>query len=366
LQALTLTSDNFVDSTVLMLTSLRVWHPDLPVVVYALDTGWTDEHAAKLAKLDVELRLIEEADPRHRGGADGRAIQNVHKMDIFLAQQQPYLFLDSDILVLRPLHELFERIETDGWATVREGTPLVAYWQGDITDVVELDEIPQGTPSINTGVLGCNPSKHRALFELAASWIPRISGIRSGDQGLINVAWFKKHGRIPETVGNKYNGGWLADDSIRLTNSIIHFARPNYPPPGRSKHDDQQRVWDAWPCGVELTNLTDTAFWRDSQPHPWPWTNQCNRKAYRDEVKRVRAASRDLGNPAGVVIEDAYQAYLLDAELLQSIRSWWAANAEKFEGLRVAPTYCLTTHGVPPALPQRLQRLRLAVMSRLR
>ncbi len=362
---ITVTSDSYMPCTVAFLGSLRAWHRDVPVTVYALDSGWGLEQTQALDPFNVKIRTIDEMGKTdNRGGALGGAVHNAYKLDVFLEQPEPYLFLDSDILVLKPLDWLFDYILENTWASSHEGTSLEVYNRGEIS---KLTQFPGPLPSggtLNSGVIGCVPQAHNKVFALAREWASQISSNMHGDQGLINLAWYKLRGKVPENVGNEFNGGWLRDDRIKLTNTLLHFARPDYPVPPRSKQEDQSNIWAAWPKGIKLTNLTETDFWADSQPHPWDWLNQCNQRQHRQFVRAMRQRSRALIGVEWLVVENADQAYLLDGEVLDSLDNFWRKQAHRFSGLRYVPTFHMADGGEPiPRWPQRVRRWRDDLMS---
>lgn len=366
---ITVTSDNYVPATELMLRSLRVWYPDMPVVVYALDTGWTDRHAAQLAPLNVTIRLIaEHGNTAFRGGAMGGSVHALFKLDALLEQTEPFLYLDADILVLAPLTEIFDAVQRDGWFTVHEGTTLAQSNAGEVAALTQFNGDHSKQTILNSGVLGCDPARFRDVFALALKWGRQISSNYQGDQGLINLAWFKLHGRIPPDHDTTYNGGWLSDDRIVLTQHIVHFARANYPAKGRRKVDDMRRVWDAWPTGVQLRRLRDEPFWRESLPHPWQWQNQCTARRHRDVVQQLRSASDRIADASWLVVDNPYEAHLLSPRLRRSLSEFWREHAHRFAGVPYVPTYHLAPDGKSwPALHKlRRQALMMSELCRAR
>ncbi len=358
MRVLTVTSDNYVDNTCLLLSSLRRWHPDLPVVIYTLDTGWKVEDEARLTAFGAQLKRFEEhGQTGNRTSWSGGGIFNAYKLHVMHEQTEPFLFLDSDILVLRPLNRLFDQIHQQGWMTSHDGVLLGDYAQGPIATIVKVPEQDARQRGFNTGVVGCDPSRHREVLSLSCEWAGQISENFLGDQGLLNLAWYHLHRNVPANADNRYNGGWREDDRIELRNTIIHFARRNYG--GASKLRDQRRVWEQWPKDVVLTDLIDTDFWRESLPHPWPWLNQCNQRKYRGFVANMREASRSLLGTPGLFIDDADQAFLLDSQVLAEQDRWWAQHAPAFRNVPHKPTYHLPGNGRPASrLKHRFERLR--------
>jgi hypothetical protein len=347
LKIITITSDNYVANTALLLESLRVWHPDIEVTVYALATGWTAAHARMLTALGAAVQVIPEVDPRRRGGALGQAVHTAFKLDVLREQTQPFVYLDSDILVLQPLDGIFQSVARDGWFSINEGTTLGVYNQGPVGALTQLAADQGQHKSFNAGVIGCIPDRHRDLFVLAQQWAGAIPWNYHGDQGLLNLAWFKLRGGLPPSADTRYNGGWRRDQRIILTQVILHFAAEGYPAPGQSKLEDQTRVWSNWPRGQKITPLTETDFWRDSQPHPWPWVNQGSQRRYRAFVAAMRARSLSLLGTPFLVVDTADQAYLLHARVLADLHRFWSRHAAPFQGLRYRATVHLGDRGVP-------------------
>ncbi len=367
MRILTITSDTYVSITALMIQSLRVWHPRIPVVVYALETGWTASHSDQLAALGVTVRIVPEPDMRHRAGAMGSAVFCVWKLSVLMEQTEPYLLLDSDTLILRPLDELLAMIERDGWMTVNEGTRLGRYFEGDITRLMPMSEAQREWPGFNTGVLGCHPDLHRDVVALAHKWSEQIGGIFLGDQGLLNLAWCHLRPAMPPSADVQFNGGWSRDHRVNLRQTIVHLAgfEGLFSPADKLAH--QQALWSAWPRGVRLVNLTDTCFWREHLPrHPWPWLNQCDRPVHRAFVRQMRQASRALAGTPWLLVENGYQAYLVDRELLAQVDAFWAREGHAFARVRHKPTFHLNgAGGATPAWWRRIVRWRMAMRARL-
>ncbi|NJL30851.1 MAG: hypothetical protein HC898_04040 [Phycisphaerales bacterium] len=245
---ITVTSDNYVAATARMVASLRQWHADDPVVVYALEQDWNSQLEKHFDGMQLQIRHLPEPDKRYRQGTLGQSVFARWKLDVFLDQQEPFIFLDSDTLLLRPLYELIKQTLELGWFTVNEGTTLGQYAQGDISHHVELPDHDESRSGFNTGVVGCVPEGHREVFELAAQWAAKIKGNLLGDQGLLNLAWYELHGDLPPGQSSLYNGGWHTDDTMNLSQAILHFARPNYTT--EQKLHDHHRIWEAWPRGI--------------------------------------------------------------------------------------------------------------------
>ncbi len=351
MKIVTVTSDNYLPLTKMLAESIRIWHADLPIVVYALESGWGDEQSAQLAGLDLEIRSLPEPDTRFRSGANlgSGSVHALWKLDALLEQDEPFLLLDADVLVLKPLDPIFKATEADGWFTVYEGTPLKKYHQGEVTLLTGFAELSDDLASFNTGVLGCDPAKHRAVFEVAREWGGQITNIFLGDQGLMNLAYYKLYQDIPEGRDHHFNGGWTGQGQVNLAQTILHFGGPKTRQAGMTKHSAMESVWATWPKGVKLVNLTDTEFWQKSMPHPWPWLNQCNQHKYRSFVKAMRRESRTLIGTPWLLVENEWQAYLLDRKLLNDLDRFWAQHSERFRRVRCIPTYHLGSDGTMPS-----------------
>ena len=331
-----------------MLESFRIWYPDMAVTVYALEIGWRDEFTHRLRDdYSVTVSVLPESNQRNRGGANigSGAIHALWKLDAILDQDQPFLILDGDILVLKPFDDLIRIIETEGWFSVHEGTGLCDYHQGEIKTLTRFKDVPIGKGSMNTGVLGCDPARHRQVFETARRWGSQISNIFLGDQGLINLAYYEHYKTLPINRGSEYNGGWTIDGKVDLRQTILHFGGPK----AKNKLNAQRLVWNGWPKGCCFINLVDTDFWKNTQPHPWRWLNQCNQSRHRSFVAKMRAKSRWLMDESidWLIVENAYQAYLLDNEVLQQINKFWRQHGSLLSKVPHKPTYHLSSNGQP-------------------
>ena len=346
----TITSANYLSQTVCMLESLRVWHPDLPVTVYALELDWSATAAAALRPFGVTVEMLRETDRRSRGDPhrNNEAVHYVWKLDVFLAQARPFLYLDSDILITRPINGALAYLTEHDWLTVNEGTPLGRYHEGQITTLVQIPESARALPSFNTGVLGCDPVRYRDVFMLARDWAHQIQAIHLGDQGLLNLAWFHLRGQMPPSGGAEFNGGVGALATVDLSHTILHFTGDRFwqylQNSGLQREQVQRAVWQAWPKGLSTMRLVDTPFWRASLPHPWTYLNQCMNPRHRATVAALREASLTLRGVSGIVVRDAYEAYLLHADILSELDAFWKHTAPRFAGLHHLPTY----HLYPP------------------
>ena len=108
-----------------------------------------------------------------------------------------------------------------------------------------------------------------------------------------------------------------------------------------------QEIWSKWPKGLTLKPYTETSVWNDSLPHPWEWLNQCNQSQYREAVREIRQASQTLHGQEGIVIESAYEAYLLAPKVRRWLRQYWKQQAPRFQGLPHHPTFHMRTGGHP-------------------
>jgi hypothetical protein len=354
---ITVTSDNYAQMARTMVESLRVWYPSDPVIVYALDTGWTDEHAKLFDGLNITLRILaEQGDTSFRGGASGSSVFAIFKLDAFVEQTEPFIFLDADTLVLGPLTEIIDAVTRDGWFTVHEGTTLAQSNAGEVGALSQLQGDLSKQTILNSGVLGCDPARYGDVFKLALDWGRQIKGVYQGDQGLINVAWYKLHGHIPPDHDKIYNGGWLQGDRIVLTQRVLHFARANYPAKGRRKVDDQAAIWSVWPRGVALRRVRDELFWRESLPHPWPWLNQCVSPKYAAKVRAMRDASDSIADVSWLVVDNEYEAHLLSPRVRKALNAFWREHASRFTGVPHVPTYHMAQGGKPVSAIDRFKR----------
>ncbi len=378
-QLITVTSDNYVGHTHLMLESLRVWHGDperYPMTVYALETGWTNEHTRSLDPFDVTVKLLHEADTKHRN-ADGSTAQNTFKLDAFLDQDSPFLLIDSDILVLRPLDEALEKLLADGWFSVFDNARLETYYEGDITGLIDLPDELASARSFNSGVFGFDPVAHpeyRQTVQRAKEWAGQVRKIYTGDQALLNFAYLEQFGRVPDNSGYDFNSGLDTQGRFELGRAILHQMGPNYRVLGEDRQAVHRALWQAYPRLAPgqpplMTRLDQTAFWRASLPHPWDWINQCNQRRYRKKVEQMRERSKALLDPVQIdglahtqtdwlVLNSEHEAYLLDDAVLKAVEDFWQANAHRLADLKYFPTLHLDPGGVAKhaGLVRRLAR----------
>ena len=344
MKIVTVTSDNYLSLTLMLVESdPAVSYRDLPILVYALETGWSDQLTKQLTDLGADVRVLPEPDTRFRSGANlgSGSVHALWKLDALLEQTQPFILLDADILVLKSLAPIIEATQDDGWFTVYEGTPLRKYHQGEVTSISGLGEISEDLASFNTGVLGCDPARHRRVFEVARDWGGRISNIFLGDQGLINLAFYHEYQEVPPGRDHHFNGGWTGTGQINLAQTVLHFGGPKTRQAGTTKAGAMQSIWQSWPKGVHLVNLTDTDFWKSSLPHPWPWLNQCNQHRYRQFVRAMRRQSQSLIGTEWLLVENEWQAYLLDRKLIHWLDDFWAKHGQRFNNVPHLPTYHL-------------------------
>lgn len=349
---ITVTSDNYAQMASTMVESLRVWYPNDPVLVYALDTGWTEDHAKLFDGLNVTLRIIaEHGDTSFRGGASGTSVHALFKLEALIEQVEPFVYFDADMLILAPLTEILDTTRRDGWFSVHEGTKLSQINAGEVAALTNISNDLTSQTVLNSGVVGCDPARYGDVLKLAQKWGKQVKGIYQGDQGLINLAWYKLHGHIPPDHDKTYNGGWLQGDRIVLTQRVLHFARANYPAKGRRKVDDQTAIWRVWPRGVALRRLHDEPFWRASLPHPWPWPNQCTSPKFAAKVRAMRDASDSIADVSWLVVDNEYEAHLLSPRVRKALNAFWAEHASRFTGVPHVPTYHLMQGGklVPAA-----------------
>lgn len=365
MRIVTVTSDNFIRNTELLIESLRVWHPDYPVTVYALETRWTPEHTRRLSDLPgVNVRPLKEVDITSRDGKPGQAIRLVWKLDVFLDQHEPFLFVDSDMLVLQPLEPVLRRFRRDGWFAVHEGTPMAFYLQGPLARITGLADLPTTPGSFNTGLVGADPARHRPIFELAKHWADELKTIPadstdtwSGDQGLLNLACWKVHGRLPDSAPVHWNSAPHVDGRIDPGCAVLHIAGHYVHVHRPDKAVVQQRFWDQWPRGLRIVHLLDTDFWQDSLPHPWQFANRANQPRYRAKLRRMRRDSLALLDTPNLLIRNEAEAFLLDARVLAAVDRWWREHAPAFAKLPHLDTCQMTASGrYIPAGPRRRRR----------
>ncbi|MCC5830365.1 MAG: hypothetical protein JJU36_13050 [Phycisphaeraceae bacterium] len=366
MRIVTITSDNYVPYTSLLLESIRIWHPKIPITVYSLEQGWTEEAGRALEPYGVNIRLLKEEDVSRRQAG---TIKTAFKLDAAIEEKEPFLYLDSDILVLRPLDRAFDLIHREGWLSVRDHEPLRSYYEGDITSLVKVDEATLEERSFNAGVVGFNPVTHpqyRRTFEQARDWIGQVSRIYTGDQALQNFAWVHLFGRLPEHAGYTFNCGVGADGTFELGATVVHLCGGARKPIGADKLSNQKLIWNHWPRGVEMVPLVETDWWNQSVPHPWKWINQCTQPLHRQFVREMRRSSTRLRGIPWLVINSPDEAYLIDTEVLKEISDFWASNRSRLAGVPHRPTYHLPGyHGQPSTREPRWKRIGRELRSRL-
>lgn len=349
MKLITVTSDNYVGHTRLMLESLRVFHADLPVVVYALERGWTPAHAGPLTELGATVAPLGERDASNRSKETQlTGMHAVFKLDAMCQQAMPFVFVDGDALVLRPLDDLFDRVRRDGWVSSNDDSPLRQYCEGPVMELVDVPESARSQFAFNSGVIGCDPVGHpdmRRVFDTAKEWSLKLASIRCGDQGLLNLAWVKCFGRVPPHAGFRFNAGFNRE-RFDAGCTILHLHGFPTWDGERDKLAIHRRIWDAWPRGVRLVNLDETEFWRRSLPHPWPWLNQCNQSKHRAFVAKMRRDSETLLEPSWLLVRDEFEAYLLGERVLAAARKFWEQHAARFVNVPMSQTYLLDRGGV--------------------
>lgn len=358
MKAIALVSSAYREMTRRMFESFRVWHPDVPAVCYAIPGDWTDADTRSLNEIGVDVEIMSGPYPFPWNSKIG------WKLVALQGQTEPLLCLDTDMLVLRPLDRVFEAIEKDGWFSVLEWATLGDSYKGEITALFDLPEEARSFSTFNGGLIGYDPARYQAVYDLAFNWGTKVNFVWLWEQALANFAWYHLHGRIPPDGGHLFNGGWGADARFPLTQAILHFAGP-YSPGGNDRRDSlMAELWDKWPRGERLVPLRETDFWKASLPHSWVYVNHCNQRRYRSEVKRIRQLSKELCPRSGVIVEDEYQAYLLAPEVRAALAADWAKRAPSFAGLPIRATYHLKQDGAGlTGLGQRARLLRMSLES---
>ena len=345
MRIITVLSADYLEMTELFLESLRVWHPHVPVVCYAIPDGWRPEAEKQLERFDVSIELLCNDPPRK--------LRKAWKLEALAKQTEPVVLMDVDMLVLRPIDLVFKTVQKEGWFTVFEGTKLRAYYQGEIQKHLELTDTELDVRTFNTGLVGYDPNHYGHVISTAyhyAESIDKIWGI--GDQALTNLAYYSHHRQMPSGHSFLYNGGWnVVSNGIRfnLAQAVMHFTGPAFPPRGlgyvESKLSKMRDIWSKWPTGLPLQPFSETMVWKDSLPHPWSWLNQCTQSQYREAVRRIRQASLALHGQEGIVIESAYEAYLLDPGVRKWLSQYWKHQGKRFQGLPHHATFHLRTGG---------------------
>lgn len=369
MRIVTITSDNYVDHTHLLLESIRVWHPKMEVALYHI--GATDDVAVDVTDPYVCVRTLH--DPVASDETERKARRIALKIDVLLEQKRPFLYLDGDTLVLRPLDRLASLIQVRGWVSVDDHEPLAVYDQPELRSLIRIPADCRSRRSFNAGVLGMAPGgpvDYRPVLEQARAWsLERgpvtVRGIdlcrayerRSGDQALLNLAWFKHFGQSPASAGYLLNQAVGQDGTIDLGSTIIHLCGAARKPLGATKLENHQRIWNAWPRGVDMTPLQETDWWRRSLPHPWPWLNQCTQHRHRRFVRQMRASSGELKDIPWLVIRDPFEAFLIDRDVLAEIDRFWRDHAHQLHNVLHRPTFHLPGHhGRTPPTGRRWQR----------
>lgn len=219
--------------------SLRLHHASLPeIVVLSPDLDTPPPGADTLLRIDPKpFEVI-----RKTQSAFGRSVY--YKLAIFQLNYDRILYLDTDMLVLGDLSELWDpdRYQDCGLYGVREDASLGLthpVWQG----------------KINAGMLLVNPSRlPRSTFQDLLTIAATGDSYDAGDQGVLH-AYFSRPEMV-DRVGElpaRYNvpscarvdGDWERyRDDIR----ILHYLGPRKPwaktPEHRWYHDETQAIWD--------------------------------------------------------------------------------------------------------------------------
>ena len=151
MRIITVLSADYLEMTELFLESLRVWHPHVPVVCFAIPDGWTVEAEKQLERFDVSIELLRNDPPRK--------LRKAWKLEALATQTEPVVLMDVDMLVLRPIDLVFETVQKVGWFTVFEGTKLRDYYQGGIQTELQLHDSDLDVRTFNTGLVGYDPER---------------------------------------------------------------------------------------------------------------------------------------------------------------------------------------------------------------
>jgi hypothetical protein len=347
MRVITVTSDNYLPQTRALLESLRVWHAAWPVTAYALATGWTAAHTATLQELGAQVEVWPEPDPGYRAGGIGTPLFPIWKLEVLAGQREPFLLLDGDCLILRPLDAPAAAVAATGWFAVHDRFPLADLHWGVLADLSGLPHPPADCPAFHAAVLGADPGRYGDVLALARQWAGQLPRPYYTDQALLNLAWHKLHGRAPADAGWAWCAPVYRGGRFDLGSAILHCAGPYVRGVAESKAQYQLRVWSHWPRGTVLRALAETDFWRGLGPLPWAWPNQRNQHRHRGFVRQARRESRSLNPIDGLIVADATQAYLLDQDVLDQLDAWWRRAAPSFQGLPHVPTYHLFEGGAP-------------------
>ncbi len=358
-RVITITSDNYLQHTLLLLESLRNWHPQIDVDVYALTQGWSAEHEKALAPLRVNVHHLQEQNAGNRKYTQGAGLQTIFKLEVYRQQQRPFLYIDSDCLILRPLDRAFEIIQRIGWLARHDGYNLGDYYEGDITRQVALKPEDKTLPSLSAGIIGCDPIKFpvwHQVIERSNDWASKVSHILHGDQGLISLAFYDLCGGVPADSHREFNHWIGRDGRTDLDGTILHVLGWKHTALGSSMLEVHRKLYEAWPKDANIIDLRTTEFWQQSLPHPWPYLNQCDQPAYRNKVRQMREQSMALLNVPWLLWRDPNESYLLNPRVVRYADQFWRDNAHRLAGFPHRPTYHLGGNGKFVAHPWQSAR----------
>lgn len=230
--------------------------------VMTVDISQSDENALKdLESESVQITLLPQKE------VDLFYIRDTHVskaslLKYYIAQALPdldkVLYLDSDILVLRDLNELYQTDLADNYlAAVKDPS-----WFFENTHVLELNLEERGF-YFNTGVMLMNLAKFREDGLLAKLEDFTNNNFRTYmDQDALNVVvedkvmllpfednamnFFFEHIDLP-TLGNFYGRQWANYEEVFAPVTVLHFASSKKPLGAEAAHDQffrmLQRLW---------------------------------------------------------------------------------------------------------------------------
>jgi hypothetical protein len=338
MHVVTVTSDTYLESTTMLIESIRQWHPELAIVVYALSGGWTSAMTERLVGANVSLRMIREQSAADRGHA-GQFCS--WKLAVLAEQTSPFLYLDADILVLKPLDDAVRLIRSDGWLTAHDTPMLYRYCNERVRRLVAFAPHVMRTPSFNAGVIGCDPKRHGDIFKLARSYQRHVKHVLFGDQALLNIAWSALYDAPSPDAGTTFNGGWRyrifrRDEKLRfdLTQTVLHLFCV------RKKVPLQRKIWDRWPRGARFTAVSQTPFWSEWVRPALAAPTYCE-FAERLAVARVKSGGLHPGEHEYIVARDGLEAFFLNEEVLETIGRRTDEAAGMLGDIPYLPTYHL-------------------------
>lgn len=233
-----LANDGIIDGLIALCESLRANSPDTPLTVIPFDENLalTREVLRRFGHAiydDASLAEMDAVGARYWPGARWRA-STMRKFCAFWGPYDRFLFLDADVVVLRPLDRYFEAVRDQAVQFMYFSTDMTVVYRAPLSDEMVAKH---GAVGFNTGVfMGRKGTITPAMVEraLAACRPHRRDFVDINEQTFLNyvvdVAGLPKvnaHQALPDVID-----GWAGMRLKRRGNGFL-VADARVPPSGR-------------------------------------------------------------------------------------------------------------------------------------